>query len=60
MLISFVLLLVVVAAFTRAPDTGKLALGVGIMLVVFTAFQLVAFAVVASFSAKGERGWHGS
>ncbi|CAN0052028.1 unnamed protein product [Scytosiphon promiscuus] len=51
-LISFVLVLVVVAAFTRAPDTGKLALAVGVMLAMFSVFQLVAFAVVASFSAK--------
>ncbi|CAN0223430.1 unnamed protein product, partial [Hapterophycus canaliculatus] len=50
--ISFALVLVLVAAFTRAPDTGKLAFAVGIMLAVFTVFQLAAFAFLASFSAK--------
>lgn len=54
-LISFVLVVVVVAAFMRAPLTGKLGLAAGIMLAVFSVFQLIAFACMAALASKCER-----
>ncbi|CAM9367424.1 unnamed protein product, partial [Hapterophycus canaliculatus] len=51
-LVSFTLIVVVVAAFAAAPKTGKLGFVVGIMLAVFAVFQLIAFAILVSYSSK--------
>lgn len=56
-LLSFGLLLVIFAALVPAPKTGKLGFAVGIMLAVFAVLQLIAFAVLAAFSAKREKRW---
>ncbi|CAB1098024.1 unnamed protein product [Ectocarpus sp. CCAP 1310/34] len=47
--VSVVLVMVVVAAFTPAPVTGKLGLAVGIMLFVFAVFELLAFCTYAAY-----------
>jgi len=45
-LVSVVLLLVTVKAFTTAPLTGKLGLPMGIVLLVSSVFQLLALALM--------------
>jgi len=53
-IVSFILVAVVVAAFMAAPTTGKLGLAAGIALVVFSVFQLIAFALMAAFAEERE------
>lgn len=43
------MVVVVVAALMPAPITGKLGLAAGIMLGVYTLFQLIAFSTYAAF-----------
>ncbi|CAN0143068.1 unnamed protein product [Pylaiella littoralis] len=51
-LVSIIVVLVLVAAFMPAPITGKLGLSVGISLVVYSVFQLLAFALMTAFAVK--------
>lgn len=53
-IVSVILVLVIVAAFMTAPVTGKLGLAAGIALIVFSVFQLIAFALVAAHVDKSE------
>lgn len=53
-LMSFIIVVILVAAFMPAPITGKIGLAVGISLIVFSVFELIAFALMAAFAAKGE------
>lgn len=55
LLISLILVLVVFAAYQPAPATGKYGAVAGISLLVFSVFQLVTFALMASFIKKSER-----
>ncbi|CAM9727466.1 unnamed protein product [Ectocarpus fasciculatus] len=55
--VSIALVVVVVAAFMPAPTTGKLGIAVGIMLGVFTLFELIAFSTFAAFIEKYEDYW---
>lgn len=52
--ISAVLVMVLKAAISPAPRTGKLGLYAGLMLAVFSVFELVAVFLAASYANKGE------
>lgn len=54
LLVSAVLLLVTVAAFKTAPLVGKLGLAAGIVLLVSSVFQLLAFALMIADIADCE------
>lgn len=45
---------VVIGAFMAPPQTGQLGLAVGSMLIVFSVFELLAFALMAAFIEKSE------
>lgn len=53
-LVSIALVVTVVAAFLRAPRSGQLLLAVAIVMVVFTVFELIAFACGAAFIKQSE------
>ncbi len=53
-LVSAVLLLVAVAAFTAAPLVGKLALPAGIVLLVSAVFQLLGFSLMIAAIGESE------
>ncbi|CAM9697671.1 unnamed protein product, partial [Laminaria digitata] len=46
-IVSFALVLVFIAAFTPPPTTGTLGLALGIMMAVFSLFQMIAFSLMA-------------
>lgn len=53
-IVSFALVVVVVAAFSSPPRTGVLGRALGIMLAAFTLFQMIAFALMAGLVAECE------
>ena len=53
-IVSFALVVVVVAAFMPPPTTGTLGLALGIMLAVFSLFQMIAFSLMAGVVDEGE------
>ena len=46
-IVSVALVLAVIAAFTPPPTTGVLGLVLGVMLAVFSLFQMIAFSLMA-------------
>ena len=54
LVVSAVLPLVLYAAISTAPETGKLGLYIGLMLAVFSVFELIAFSFAAVYASKGE------
>lgn len=52
--VSVALVVAFVAAFTAPPKTGQLGLALGIMLVVFAIFQLIAFSLMAALVEECE------
>lgn len=48
--VSIALVVVIVAAFMAAPLTGTLGFAVGIIMVVFTVFELLAFSLLAAMA----------
>lgn len=55
-IVSFALLLVIIAAFTPPPMTGRLGLALGIALGVFSLLQMLAFSIMAAAVAECESG----
>ena len=53
-LVSVGLVVVFVAAFASPPTTGLLGLALGIMLAVFSLFQMIAFSLMAAVVAERE------
>lgn len=53
-IVSFALVVVFVAALSSPPTTGLLGLSLGIMLAVFSLFQMIAFSLVADLVAECE------
>lgn len=47
--------MVIVSAFMAAPLTGKLGLVAGVSLIVFSLFQLIAWACMAALASKREK-----
>lgn len=54
LLVSLIMVLVFVAAFMKAPLTGKMGLAAGIGLAVTAVFQLIAFSLMASIAENRE------
>lgn len=53
-IVSVALVVVAIAAFTSPPSTGRLGLALGVMLAVFTFFQMIAFSLMAAVVAECE------
>ena len=51
-IVSFALVVVVLAALASPPTTGLLGLALGIMLAVFSLFQMIAFSLMAALVAE--------
>ena len=53
-IVSFALLLVIIAAFASPPATARIGLALGVVLGAFSLFQMLAFSFMAAAVAECE------